>query len=84
MGLFSVALSFSALFFLVIVLIVFKSKKNISSTQLLIFQRMLVLTIIGLSIDIVGYTSFQIILYPDFIMYFISYGALVLPIIFYF
>ena len=59
MGLFSVALSFSALLFLLIVLIVFNSKKNISSTPLRIFSSMLILTIVGLGIDVLGFITFK-------------------------
>ncbi len=60
MGYFSVALSIASLVFLVIVFIVFKSKENIKSMQLQLFSKMLLLTIIGLCIDVYGFFSFKV------------------------
>ena len=80
MGSFSVALSIASLFFLVIIFIVFSSKENIKSVQLKIFSRMLILTIIGLTIDIIGYFSFHILGIDNVINQFISR----LYIVFYF
>ena len=63
MGNFSVTLSFASLIFLTIILVIFLLKKNSPNFEVKIFSRLLIITIIGLLIDIIGYFTFKFL--PD-------------------